>query len=85
MHTIPLRKLPAAVARAITQRAHERAISLGRAVTGLLEERLGGKGARKQRRYDDLAHLAGRWSAEEAAAIEAAIGEQRQIDVELWH
>jgi len=34
--------------------------------------------------HDDLDHLAGTWSDEEAAEFDAALAEQRKIDPELW-
>jgi hypothetical protein len=33
--------------------------------------------------HGDLDHLAGTWSAEEGAAFEAALAEQRRVDPEL--
>jgi hypothetical protein len=44
-------------------------------------------GARKKKApvlYHDLAHLAGSWTKEEAAAFDKLIAEQRTIDPELW-
>lgn len=34
--------------------------------------------------HDDLDHLAGTWTDEEAAEFDAALAEQRKIDSELW-
>ena len=34
--------------------------------------------------HDDLNHLSGTWSDEEAAEFDAALAEQRKIDPELW-
>jgi hypothetical protein len=34
--------------------------------------------------HDDLDHLAGTWSDEEAAEFDAALAEQRKIEPELW-
>jgi hypothetical protein len=34
--------------------------------------------------HDDLDHLAGTWSDEEAALFDAALVEQRKVDPELW-
>ncbi len=37
-----------------------------------------------RRRFDDLDALAGSWSADEAAELEAATAGFRQIEPELW-
>jgi hypothetical protein len=55
-------------------------LSLNRTVIRILEEALG----QRRELHHDLDHLAGTWSAEEAAAFDAALTEQRRIDPELW-
>jgi hypothetical protein len=59
-------------------------LSLNKAVQELLAEAVGLDRGRKQVLYDDLDHLAGVWSAEEAAEFDAALREQRVIDSEMW-
>ena len=64
---------------------HLRQDEADQTVIELLEESVGGKGKKKSPvRYHDLDHLAGTWTKEEAAALEAFIAEQRTIDPELW-
>jgi hypothetical protein len=82
MRTITLRKVPTAVMRKILERARERDLSLAKAVISLLEERLGLDSQTRQRSYDDLDHLSGSWSEDEAADFSQYISEQRTIDDE---
>lgn len=85
MKAITLRNLPPHLARTVQLRAKQKKTSVNKAVIELLEESAGGA-ARKALpvRYDDLDHLAGTWTKEEAAAFETLITEQRTIDSELW-
>jgi hypothetical protein len=85
MRTITLRNLPSELEERLEAKAAELGWSLSRTVTRLLEEQLlppprppGG------RRHDDLDHLAGTWSAEEAEEFDRSLREQRRIDPELW-
>jgi hypothetical protein len=82
MRTITLRKVPTAVMRKILERARERDLSLAKAVISLLEERLGLDSQTRQRSHDDLDHLSGSWSEDEAADFSQYISEQRTIDDE---
>lgn len=85
MKAITLRNLPPDVARTVQQRAKQKKTSVNKAVIELLEESVGSKRKKKAPvRYHDLDHLAGTWTKEEAAALEAFIAEQRTIDPELW-
>lgn len=85
MKAITLRNMSKEVARAIERRAAEAGVSLNRAVLDLLEEAITGRAAAKRRaEYHDLDELAGRWSAAEARAFDAALAEQRSVDAELW-
>ncbi len=85
LKAITLRNLPPEVARTVQQRAKQRKISVNKAVIELLEESAGGKTKKKTLVcYDDLDHLAGTWTKEEAAAFDKLIAEQRTIDLELW-
>lgn len=85
MKAITIRNIPPDLARLIRQRAKAERTSLNRTVIHLLEESVGGpKKAGPEGPYYDLDPLAGRWTAEEAAAFNAALAGQRQIDSELW-
>jgi plasmid stability protein len=78
---ITLRNLPAPVARAVREHAARYHISLNKAVIQLLEGALGG--APRPRR-DDLARLAGSWSAQTARHAERKLAELRTIDEADW-
>lgn len=85
MKALTLRKLPPDLVRMIERRARAQGVSLTRAVVQLLEE---GVGSRREKPraslHHDLDALAGAWTAEEAAAFDAALARQRAIDPELW-
>ena len=85
MKLITLRNLPKPLARIIQKKAHENGISLNKTVIALLEEALGiGAKSKVPTRYNDLDHLAGRWSKEEASVFQKTLSDQRRIDAEIW-
>ena len=85
MKAITLRNLPPDVARTVQQRAKQKKTSVNKAVIGLLEESAGGKTKKKAPiRYQDLDHLVGTWTKDEAAAFDKLIAEQRTINPGLW-
>ena len=87
MKAITLRGVPPEVARTIQRKAHETGESLNKVVIELLEAGAGA-GARKKKGkrivHHDLDDLAGAWSREEAAAFDRSLGDQREIDSDLW-
>jgi len=85
MKPITLRNLPPELARRIRLKATTERTSLNQTVRHLLEESVPGpEKTRKRELQHDLDRLAGCWSEEEAAAFDAALSSQRQIDPELW-
>ncbi len=82
---ITVRNLPAHVERFVRRRAQADGVSLNKAIIALLEESITGKrrGNRKIL-FDDLDHLAGRWSKRGADSFDAALRSQRTIDADLW-
>jgi hypothetical protein len=56
--------------------------SWNKTVIRKLEEAAGQRTATARELHDDLDHLAGSWSEEEAAAFESALVEQRRVDPE---
>jgi hypothetical protein len=85
MKIVTLRNLSPALTRAIRRKADETHSSITKTVISLLEESVGIRGRRKERRvYHDLDNLAGVWSKDEAAVFGKALKAQRRIDVELW-
>jgi hypothetical protein len=83
MTAITLRNIPPKLQEVILQRAEKDDLSLNKVVLRMLEEAAGLR-ATATREHRDLDHLAGTWSAEEAAEFDAALKEQRRIDPELW-
>jgi len=85
MKPITLRNLPPEVAQRIRQQAKTHKTSLNRAVITLLEESIRPPAQQNTPTlYHDLDHLAGSWTADEAAAFDEALARQRRIDPELW-
>lgn len=84
MTAITLRNMPNELRAAIETKARSEKLSLNKAVQVLLEEAVGVKPSPNRKVYDDLDHLAGTWSDEEASEFDAALREQRNIDLELW-
>jgi hypothetical protein len=74
--------------RTLRSEARRRGLSLNRTVLGLLREATGLHGSAVYRaapeRFGDLDHLAGTWSAEEAATFERHVQRLRGLDAELW-
>jgi hypothetical protein len=83
MTAITLRNLPAAVVKAVKEKARREKISLNKAVAALLEEATGSRTGKKVL-HRDLDHLAGSWSEQEYEQITLAVREQRQVDPEMW-
>jgi hypothetical protein len=82
---ITIRNIPPDLARLIRHRAMAERTSLNRTVIHLLEESMGGaEKTSPEGLHHDLDELAGSWTAEEAAAFDAALASQRRIDSELW-
>ena len=69
---------------ALKREAQRQGQSVNRYVLDLLREALGLNASPAKREYDDLDHLAGTWTEEEAAAFNAHLRRQRQIDEALW-
>ncbi len=84
MHAITLRNIPREIQEAIEHRAKADGLSFNKAVLRMLEEALGLKGQPARALHNDLEHLAGTWSQEEADEFDAALTEQRKVDPELW-
>jgi Antitoxin FitA-like, ribbon-helix-helix len=87
VNAITLRNLPAAVARAVKQKATKEGLSLNKAVVRLLEEATGQRkeeGPGRPVAHHDLDHLFGTWSEAEYDGFMEALREQRQVDPEMW-
>ena len=84
MKPISLRNIPPEVDKTIQAKAHEKKISVKRAIIELPEECVGPVKKRRKTVHDDLDELVGGWSAREAKAFRQVVGIARQIDKELW-
>jgi hypothetical protein len=84
MNAITVRNLPAAVAKAVREKARKEKLSLNKAIVRLLEEATGVARRKERVVHHDLDHLAGTWSEEEYQQFMAAVREHRQIDPEMW-
>ena len=58
--------------------------SMNRFLLDIIEERVLGDQEGKPHEYDDLDHLFGSITAEDARIIDEAVKEQREIESELW-
>ncbi len=84
LRPITLRNLPAAVARAVRERAGADGVSLNKAVIRLLEEALGLSRPKRPRINHDFDEFIGVWTEQEAREMERFLAEERRIDPEMW-
>jgi plasmid stability protein len=86
MKQITIRSIPDDVKKTVQKEAAEKGVSLNKAIISLLERAVGTKASEKKKRvlYNDLDHLAGLWSREEAAEFDKNLTAQRKVDTELW-
>jgi hypothetical protein len=83
MANLTLRGCDEELTRALKTASKRRGVSVNRLILETLGEVLiGDKNAR--RRHDDLDHLAGTWSEEEAAAFERSTAGFEELDAALW-
>lgn len=85
MTAITLKNIPLYLEEVIRCRAKRTGASLDRTVLQMLEEAVEPPTKTTERdSRNDLDDLAGTWTPEEAAAFDAVLAEQRQIDPDLW-
>ncbi len=86
MKQITIRSIPDEVKKTVQKEAAQKGVSLNKAIISLLERAVGTKASEKKKRvfYDDLEHLAGLWSREEAAEFDKTLKGQRKVDAVLW-
>ena len=86
MKQITIRRIPDEVKKTVQKEAAQKGVSLNKAIISLLERAMGSKAPEKKKRvlYNDLDHLAGLWSREEAAEFDKNLKAQRNVDAELW-
>lgn len=71
---------------ALKAEAARRGLSVNKVVLALLQEKVGLSNGfqSKQPVFDDLDHLAGTWTKEDAAEFQNQLTAQRNIDPEIW-
>jgi predicted transcriptional regulator len=84
MANLTLRGLDEELRKRLERAAEERKQSLNATAISLLRESLGLTTPPIHKSYDDLDHLAGTWSAEEAAEFDRAMEDFERVDSELW-
>lgn len=85
MKAITLRQIPSELAEIIEREAAATGTSLNKTVLRLLEKAAGISGnGRRPRRFHDLDELAGSWTTKQAREFERHLGDQRQIDPDIW-
>jgi hypothetical protein len=88
MKQTTLRGIDAPLARRLKEEARRHGLSLNRTILRLLRQATGlaksDEPVPGTRRFDDLDHLIGTWSPQDAQEFERALHRLRQIDEELW-
>ncbi len=86
MRQITIRGIPKEVEEIVKEEAKTNGISLNKAFILILKEATGIKTKNNTKKviYNDLDHLSGMWSEEEAENFMEHLKNQRNIDEELW-
>jgi plasmid stability protein len=85
MKAITIRGVEPEVAQKLKQTATNQGKSVNQLVLEILKKNLGFEKDKKySKKYSDLDHLFGKWSAEEFKRISGKINQERQIDREFW-
>lgn len=84
MATMTLRGIDDRISNALKEQAKKEGTSVNSLTLKLLKEKLGLEKQKRNLLYDDLDHLAGTWSAEQAAAFEEAVAGFEKVDEKMW-
>ena len=84
MTTMTLRGIDDAVASALKEKARREDTSVNAVMLKILKESLGIEKKRRTVVYDDLDHLAGTWSAQDAAEFKNATAVFEKVDEDMW-
>lgn len=84
MTTMTLRGIDEKTADALKERAKREGTSVNAVTLRLLRESLGLDKKSRTVIYDDLDHLAGTWSREEAAEFERNTAVFEKVDEDIW-
>jgi len=84
MTTMTLRGIDDTISGALKEKARREDTSVNSVMLRILKEGLGLEKKKRNVVYDDLDHLAGTWSAEDAAEFERATAVFEKVDDEMW-
>lgn len=84
MPTMTLRGIDEETAEALKDRAQKEGTSVNAVTLRLLREILGLEKRKRNITYDDLDHLAGTWSQEDASEFERHTAVFESVDEEIW-
>jgi len=86
MKQLTVRGVKSDLHNALKAEAARRGMSVNRVVLALLREAVGLTNGSRQGNvvFDDLDHLAGTWTEEEASEFQSQLTAQRIIDGDLW-
>jgi len=84
MPALTLRGLDGPTTAKLRAEARRQGVSVNALLRKMVDESLGLSRPARNRRHDDLDHLAGTWTAAEARRFAAATEPFEQVDQELW-
>ncbi|MBI4793024.1 MAG: hypothetical protein HY789_09955 [Deltaproteobacteria bacterium] len=84
MATMTLRGIDDRIANALKEQEKKEGISVNSLTLKLLKEKLGIEKQNRNLLYDDLNHLAGTWSEEQATAFEEVVAGFEKVDEKMW-
>jgi len=84
MATMTLRGIDEQIAGALKERALKEDTSVNTIMLKILKESLGMDKKKRTILYDDLDHLAGSWSDQDAAEFERATAPFEAVDEDMW-
>ncbi len=84
MATITLRGIDERIAGALKERARKEDTSVNTVMLRILKKSLGLEKKKRIALYDDLDHLAGTWSGQDAAEFEQATAAFEAVDKGMW-
>ncbi|MBI2354136.1 MAG: hypothetical protein HYV06_03745 [Deltaproteobacteria bacterium] len=84
MTTMTLRGIDETIAAVLKEKARREDTSVNTVMLRILKEGLGIEKKKRNVVYDDLDHLAGTWSAEDAAEFERATAVFEKVDEDMW-
>lgn len=83
MATMTLRGIDEQIADALKKRAQKENTSVNTVMLKVLKESLGMEKKKRMIQYDDLDHLAGSWSSQDAAEFEQATAPFEAVDGDM--